>query len=139
MVYKKKSVSFTNVLGALLASFVFMFILWQDFDARFLIIWVVNIAFAEVFVRLRWRMSVPCPHCAFDPLIYKKDPDQASELVKAQLARRREDPKYLLAQPLNLPRLTSRRAEEVHKQKELEAQRKGLVPVKRGQFVSKTL
>lgn len=128
-----------NILGAFFAAMVFMYLMWQDFDARMFIIWVINIIFAEAFIRLRWRMSVPCPHCAFDPLIYKKDSEKAAELVKAQLARRREDPKYMLAQPLRLPKISANRVQQIQDMKELEAQMKGQVPVKTGRFVSRTL
>lgn len=112
-VYRKKSVSFLNIVSAFLAAIVFMFILWQGYDPRVMIVWVINIVIAEAFIRFRWRLSVPCPHCGFDPVIYKKEPEKAAAMVKAQLQRRKEDPRYLLTRPLNLPALSAERAKMI--------------------------
>lgn len=115
-IYKKKSISFVNILGAFLASIVLMYVIWQAYDPRVMIIWVVNIVVAEVFIKMRWRLSVPCPHCGFDPVIYKKDPVVAAELVKTQISRRKVDPKYMLSRSLNLPAISPERAKTIENQ-----------------------
>lgn len=99
-----------NVLGSVLASVVVMFALWQEFDPRVTVVFVVCLAFAEVFVKIRWRLSVVCRVCGFDPVLYLKDPNTAAEKVKAQLDMRKQDPKYLLAKPLNLPAIPAEKA-----------------------------
>lgn len=95
-----------NVVASAVAAFVIMAALWQGFDARITVIFVICLALSEVFIRLRWRLSVLCSSCGFDPVLYLKQPAQAAEKVKAHLERRKEDPKYLLSRPLNLPTIT---------------------------------
>ena len=49
-----------------------------------------------IFVRVRWRNSVKCPHCGFDPIVYKSNPEKAAQITKAFLEKRKRDPTYLL-------------------------------------------
>lgn len=109
-IYRKKSISFMNVLGSALASVVVMFALWQEFDPRVTVIFVICLALSEVFVKLRWRLAVVCRVCGFDPVMYLKDPERAAGKVKEQLELRRQDPKYLLAKPLNLPAIPAEKS-----------------------------
>lgn len=99
-----------NVLGSALASVVMMFAIWQQFDPRVMIVFVVCLAFSEVFVKIRWRLSVVCRACGFDPVLYTKDPQAAADKVRFQLDVRKQDPKYLLAKPLNLPAIPAEKA-----------------------------
>jgi hypothetical protein len=80
-----------------------MMLIWREFDPRVFTIFIIFLAIGETFVQLRWRMSLTCKHCGFDPVIYKKNPEDAAEKVRGHLLRRREDPRYLLARPLDLP------------------------------------
>lgn len=91
-----------------------MYAIWQDFDPRVMIVFVVCLAFSEAFIKLRWRLSMFCSQCGFDPVLYIKHPNKAAEKVKAHLDRRKEDPKYLLARPLNLPALSPEQAKLAH-------------------------
>lgn len=93
-----------------MASIVVMFALWQEYDPRVMIVIVVCLAISEVFVKIRWRLSVVCRLCGFDPILYVKDPELAAQKVKFQLDQRKEDPKYLLAKPLNLPAIPAEKA-----------------------------
>lgn len=113
-IYRKKRLSLVNVLASALSSAVIMFALWQKYDPRVMIVFVLCLAFSEVFVQLRWRMSVACRQCGFDPVQYLKDPEGAAQKVKAHLDQRREDPKYLLAKPLHLPALPAEKAKALH-------------------------
>ncbi|KYG64902.1 hypothetical protein AZI86_11935 [Bdellovibrio bacteriovorus] len=110
-IYRKKNISFANILASALASVVFMFAIWQQYDPRVFIVFVVCAAFAEVFVKIRWRLSVVCRQCGFDPVLYLKHPEVAAEKVKAQLDLRKVDTKYMLAKPLNLPAISAKKAE----------------------------
>jgi hypothetical protein len=102
-IYRKRHVSFFNIFASLLGSLTAMMLVWQAFDARVIFIFVSFLATAEVFVQLRWRINMVCKHCGFDPVIYLKDQARAAEKVQAFLKRRKEDPAFLLAKPLNLP------------------------------------
>lgn len=91
-----------------------MFAIWQQYDPRVFIVFVVCAALAEVFVKLRWRLSVVCRQCGFDPVLYLKQPEVAAAKVKMQLDNRKQDPKYLLAKPLNLPALAPAKAKALN-------------------------
>ncbi|MNJ98537.1 hypothetical protein D3C87_163040 [compost metagenome] len=99
-----------NIMGAAMASVVLMLAMWQQYDPRVMIVFVVCLAISEVFVQIRWRLSMTCRQCGFDPILYKKDHAAAALKVREQLDRRKEDPKYLLAKPLNLPALSADKA-----------------------------
>jgi hypothetical protein len=102
-VYKSRRIGWPHIIAAALGAVLVMLAFWQEFDPRVTVIFVIFLAVAEAFVQLRWRLSVPCKQCGFDPVLYKKRPEVAAEKVKVHLQRRREDPRYLLATPLNLP------------------------------------
>jgi hypothetical protein len=80
------------------------YVFWGQYNPKSLLFAVISVMIAEVFCRLRWRMHLVCRECGFDPVIYKNNPQQAAELVKAFLQRRSEDPQFLLKKPLNLPK-----------------------------------
>lgn len=110
-IYRKKSISFINFIAGALASVVLMFAIWQQYDPRVMIVFVVCLAISEVFVKIRWRLSVVCRQCGFDPVLYVKQPDMALQKVKVQLDLRKHDTKYLLAKPLNLPAIPAKKAQ----------------------------
>lgn len=99
-----------NILAASVASFVIMAALWQGFDPRVTIVFVMCLVVSEIFIRLRWRLSVLCTQCGFDPVLYLKQPSRAAEKVKLHMDKRKEDPKYLLSKRLNLPMITAEQA-----------------------------
>jgi hypothetical protein len=102
-VYRQKHVKLINILASALGAGTTMMVIWQTFDARVIFIFVSYLALAEVFIQLRWRIHMVCKHCGFDPVLYLKDQAKASEKVLSHLQRRKEDPAFLLAKPLNLP------------------------------------
>ncbi|MGE5086733.1 MAG: hypothetical protein ACM3MG_10565 [Bacillota bacterium] len=109
-IYRKKNISLMNIIAAAMASIVVMFAIWQEYDPRVMVVFVICLATSEIFVQIRWRLSVVCRVCGFDPILYVKDPDAAAAKVKTQLDHRKEDPKYLLAKPLNLPAIPQEKA-----------------------------
>lgn len=108
--YLKKNIGFANVMYSFIAALIAMYALWQDFDPRFLVIFAVFLAFTETFIQIRWRLSVFCKQCGFDPILYVKNPEAAAEKVTAHLQKRRADPNFLLAKPLNLPSITAEKS-----------------------------
>ncbi len=105
-VYTKKRITWTNVVLALLSSAILTFAFWQTWDPRGIFIFVLFLAMADIFIRIRWRMALPCPHCGFDPLLYKRNPDEAARRVKIRLdmVRRSDDFLFRSQNPLaNLP------------------------------------
>lgn len=100
-----------NILASLMAAVVIMFAIWQEYDPRAIVVFVICLATSEIFVQIRWRLAVVCRTCGFDPILYVKDPAAASAKVKLQLDRRKEDPKYLLTKSLNLPTISAKKAQ----------------------------
>jgi len=109
--YKKRNIGFMNIVYSAATSLIVMYCFWQAFDPRFLVIFAVFLGVTETFIQIRWRLSVFCKQCGFDPVLYVKDPEKAAEKVTAHLAKRREDPRYLLTRPLNLPSITPAKSE----------------------------
>lgn len=95
-VHFKKSANWTNVLLSLFAATAFMVVVWQSFDPRMILVFVLCIIASEIFVRIRWRLSLPCPHCGFDPLLYKTNREETVRKVKAKLQQVRQSDRYLL-------------------------------------------
>ena len=104
-VYKKRHVSVVDAFLGAAASLLMSFILWQDFDPRAVAMFAVSLGLAEVFIILRWRLSITCPHCGFDPVVYKKDHEAAAKKVKAHMDKRRQDPLSVFAPPPKLPKI----------------------------------
>ena len=101
--YRKRRAGWIDYASALLVSVLLMILLFGQFDGRVVLFFLFMVASTEFFVTMRWRMSVACPHCGFDPVLYVRDQAKASEKVKIHLEKRRNDPAALLARPLHLP------------------------------------
>ena len=109
-IYRKRHVSATDVFLSLLASALLSFIVWQDFDPRVVVFFASSLVIAELFIVFRWRMSIACPKCGFDPVLYKKKPELAALRVKAFYTERAEDPLSLFSSPPKLPVLIRKKA-----------------------------
>lgn len=116
-----------NVLGAMFVASLAMWVLWQAFDPRVAVLFVVALAGAEVFLRFRWRLAIVCGHCGFDPVMYKRNPTLAAAKVKAQLELRKQSPRGILARPLDLPSVTPERAQQIAEIESLKASRPALL------------
>lgn len=107
-VYKSKRVGVLHILAILLFTLVLMFGLWQTVEPRAILIFLSLLAVTEIFVHLRWRISLVCRHCGFDPLVYKKNPEVAAQRVKSFIENRAQNPRFLLAPSLNLPKIRAK-------------------------------
>jgi hypothetical protein len=92
----KKHIDMTNVVGMLLFALALTYFAWGKPDPRGLVLFCVFTTLSETFVHLRWRMSVACSLCGFDPVIYKRSPAQASAKVKEFFETNRNDPEFWL-------------------------------------------
>ena len=88
--YSRKHIGWTNVALSFLASVLLMFGFWQSFDPRVLVIFVASLMFSEAFVQIRWKLSMTCPYCGFDPVMYVKDPEKVCKKVKQVIDQRNE-------------------------------------------------
>ncbi len=95
-VYGKQHVAIAELGVFSFVSIVFTFLVWGEFHFVGLMVFALLVTTAELIHRMRWRGSVKCKGCGFDPVIYKTNPEQAAQLVKIQLAARKQDPLYML-------------------------------------------
>lgn len=125
-VYRRKSLSLMGFLGCIMGSIIVMLVLFRHPDPRFFVILAFFWGVSEFLVKVRWRMSVMCKVCHFDPILYVKAPQQAAEKVRLRLEARSQDPDYLLARPLNLPKVAENKAQALKEKS-------------KGKLVSKTI
>jgi hypothetical protein len=109
-VYRKRHISAFDVFLSFVVSLLVSFIVFQDFDPRLIVFFAVSVVISEVFVKMRWRASIACRKCGFDPVLYKRKPDLAALRVKAYYAERMEDPLSLFTPPPKLPVLIRKKA-----------------------------
>jgi hypothetical protein len=105
-IYNKKHVSWTNIIISLLATTFVDIAFIGPISAKSIVVFVSLLCLAEIFVQIRWRMSLPCPYCSFDPMLYLHSKKRALEKVKARLdiAKNDEVLKFSSKNPLrNLP------------------------------------
>lgn len=95
--YTKKHMTLTNVLLSLALSVLIMFSLWQQFNAKVFILFTLCLAVAEAFIQMRWRLSVSCPYCGFDPVLYKRDQKLAASRVQMTLEERKSSVSLMLS------------------------------------------
>lgn len=121
-VYLKKEVSLIDAALLLAIAGLMTFALWGGPDLRSLLIFTSLAFVMQVFLRLRYRESVKCPHCGFDPILYLQNSEQAAEKVKSFLAARKDNPEFMLKpQPQIKPIIRSK--------EEMDEERKHLTPV----------
>ncbi|MCB0364366.1 MAG: hypothetical protein H6624_00975 [Bdellovibrionaceae bacterium] len=89
-IYRKKHISPTNILLAMITSLAVMIGVWQAVDARVLVVFVFCLAISELFIQIRWRLTLACPFCGFDPVLYVKNPQEAASRVRVKLERAKE-------------------------------------------------
>lgn len=107
-IYGQKSVSMATVLVCLLLAIPMSHYIFGEFNPAILIFFLMFLGVAEATLQVRWRLSLNCKHCGFDPLLYTKAPSLAARKVKSHLERRKNDPSALLAQPLRLTRINKK-------------------------------
>ena len=116
-VYVKKHVDLTNVVGASLLSMAVGQAYWGAPDPRALVLFCVTIVLSEIMIYLRWRASLVCTLCGFDPLIYKRSPQKASDLVKKFYQERAQHPSFWLSRS---PLLERQRMQRIKERKAIE-------------------
>lgn len=103
-VYKKRNLSLVMVIGLVLLGIVVTYALYHTLDSRGLLFIGVFLLVGEVFSQLRWRASMICRNCGFDPVLYVKEPKAAGLKIKAFLEMRKDSPEHLLRPPVYLPK-----------------------------------
>lgn len=102
-IYTQKRAGWLHILFSLIISMFFMWSYWQTWDLRAGLVFLTCVSFMEILVHFRWRLSLLCRQCGFDPLLYLKNPNLAAEQVKLYLERRKNDPAFLTAPAVKIP------------------------------------
>lgn len=102
-VYRSKYLSLFAVVGLVGLSFLMTYIIWQSVDARGLFLLATLLMIGEVFHQVRWRQSMICSNCGFDPVLYLKSPELAGEKIKEFMNIRADRPEYLLRPSVQRP------------------------------------
>jgi hypothetical protein len=95
-IYTKKHVDLTNVACAIAFSLAATYAVWAAPDPRGFVFFGLSIIGAEIFVYMRWRMTIVCKMCGFDPVVYKRSPEQAALRVKQFFKEQVENPQFML-------------------------------------------
>ncbi|MBL7543575.1 MAG: hypothetical protein JNL11_07140 [Bdellovibrionaceae bacterium] len=93
-----------NVLVAAILALAINYIFSLRIEPVACVIFVVNLFAIELMLRLRWRMALICHECGFDPVIYRRNPALACQMVKQKMELRNADTVKSLFFPLNLPK-----------------------------------
>lgn len=116
-VYAKKHIDLTNVLGAALLSAVASLAIYGELEPRALLFFCLITVLGETFVFLRWRLSLVCRLCGFDPVLYKRSPSEAASRVRKFFENQIANPKFQLSRS---PLLELHRRRQVNERKAFE-------------------
>ena len=98
-VYTKNEVSAFDIFLIILVTGLMAYAIWGGPDLRSLLILMGLSFITQIFFRVRYRGSVKCPHCGFDPILYKQNPEAAASRVKTHMDQRKNNPEYMLKPP----------------------------------------
>lgn len=103
-VFKTKHIGAFGVLLSFLLGLSLGALLFRSWDPLSLALVALFLIGGEILAQLRWRISLICRDCGFDPLLYMRDRSLAAERVKAHLEQRSKDPLLPWIRPLRLRR-----------------------------------
>ncbi len=95
-VYKRRHVHPVELVGLAIAGGITSYLIWEDLHWSGLFLFAMFAVISELGYQARWKLSIKCRSCGFDPLLYKRNPELAAGEVKVFLANRKQDPLYLL-------------------------------------------
>jgi hypothetical protein len=102
-VYASKNLSLVDVTGLVFLGIICTYAVYKNLDPRGLFFVIILLLAGEAFAQAKWRVSMICSNCGFDPIVYVRSPEQAGLKVKAFLDKRADSPEHLLRPPVVLP------------------------------------
>lgn len=102
--FKRKRLGILNILAALAGAMAFNYLFRHQIDPIVGVIFIGNLFVIETAIQIRWRMSLICHECGFDPVIYKRNPELACQMVKDKIDIRKSDTIKTTFYPLMLPK-----------------------------------
>ncbi len=95
-VYAHKHLSLVGILGLVGLGVVITYTVYKTLDPWGLGLIGMFLIVGELFSQTKWRTSMICRNCGFDPVVYVRNPEQAGLKIKAFLEHRSDLPEYLL-------------------------------------------
>ena len=95
-VYSKRHIGAIDGAYTFLLGFLLGLLIWQEVNPKFIPISITFMGIAEIVIQLRWRLSLPCRKCGFDPLLYLRNPSAAAEKVRIQFEERGKNANILV-------------------------------------------
>ncbi len=93
--FRQKRLRWRQIFLILPLSVFLTYLLNGTFDPRSLVLFAVLLMAAELIIQFRWRTSIVCRVCGFDPVLYLKDAAGAARKVKNFLEiQRLENPLF---------------------------------------------
>ena len=103
-VYRFKHLALLDIFGLIILGITCTYAVYKSLDPRGLYFIAIFLLIGEAFAQAKWRTSMVCRNCGFDPVIYIRNPEQAGLKIRAFLDTRAESPAHLLRLPVQLPR-----------------------------------
>ena len=107
-VYKFKHLALLDIFGLIILGITITYAVYKNLDSRGLFFIGLLLLIGEAFAQAKWRTSMVCRNCGFDPVIYVRNPEQAGLKIRAFLDTRAESPAHLLRLPVQLPKKTEK-------------------------------
>lgn len=95
-IYAHKHLSIVGIIGLVGLGVVITYAIYKTLDPWGLGLIGMFLIVGELFSQTKWRASMICRNCGFDPVVYVRNPEQAGLKIKAFLEHRSELPEYLL-------------------------------------------
>ena len=110
-IYHQKHAKWDDFLYCFVISIAIMFLFWREFSPKFLALFLVCLVASEFFIQARWRVSIVCGSCGFDPVMYLKDPKKAEERVSNKLEEVKSSEILALSKKNPFRRITRKKRE----------------------------
>ena len=110
----RKHISFLQILLSALLCTGLSVVVTGSVVPQILVVFAFLVGCIEVFSVLRWRFSVVCYQCGFDPVLYISNPKLAADRVKNHLQVYDEQPLGFVKKP-RLPKISKDRLEKLQK------------------------
>ncbi len=104
-VYAHKNLSLHEIFGLIFLGIIITYVFYKSFDPRGLMFVGLLLLTGEIFCQVKWRASMLCKNCGFDPVLYVRNPEDAGLKIKAFLEKRPYSVDHLLRPPIVLPRV----------------------------------
>lgn len=74
-----------------------MWMIWFEINPKAFVIFGLALIVNEMFIQFKWRVSLVCPHCKFDPLLYLRSPESAAQKVRLHFEGLKDTPAFYMS------------------------------------------